>query len=87
MGERNGNERNEEQQDYNIREGNIIKKRESIMREILGKVKENLMRFWECERGLRIWERNENVRKAWEWIKLRKTGLGNKREQLKREKA
>ncbi len=39
MGERNENERNEEQQDYNIREGNIIKKRERVMREILGKSK------------------------------------------------
>ncbi len=78
MGERNGKERNEEQHEYNKREGDIIKKRESIMREILGKVKENLMRFWECERGLRIWERNENVRKAWEWMKLRNTGPRNK---------
>jgi hypothetical protein len=33
MGERNENERNEERQDYNIREGDIIKKRESVMRE------------------------------------------------------
>jgi hypothetical protein len=32
MGERNENERNEERQDYNIREGDIIK-RESVMRE------------------------------------------------------
>jgi hypothetical protein len=39
MGERNENERNEERQDYNIREGDIIKKRESVMREILGKSK------------------------------------------------
>ncbi len=22
---------------------------------------------WECERGLRIWERNENVRENWEY--------------------
>ncbi len=33
MGERNENERNEERQDYNIREGDIIKKRGSLMRE------------------------------------------------------
>ncbi len=60
MGERNENERNEERQDYNIREGDIIKKRESVMREILGKSK------WEFNEVLRLWEKTENMREKWE---------------------